>query len=107
MSRPTPFGYGGYEFNWSESEKKIARRAFDRALNSEFEELMAETKRRASQIKQVDDVWNLTEYIAVRRKDIDERYDYRYSVLPTVLAALMKTGRLTERDLEGLQDDKL
>ncbi len=101
------FGYGGYQFNWSQSEKKIARRAFEFALTQEFNELVAETKRRASQMTQVDDVWDLAEYIAIRRKRIDDQYDYRYSVLPTVFAVLIKASRLSENDLEGLSEDKL
>src|SRR6478752_763018 len=97
-----PFSYSGYRFNWSQSEKKIARRAFEFALTQELNELMAETKRRASQMAQVDDIWDLAEYIAIRRKHINDRYDYRYSVLPTVFATLIKAGRLSENDLEGL-----
>jgi len=103
----TPFGYGGYQFNWSQSEKKIARRAFELALTHESKELVAETKRRASQMTQVDHLWDLAEYIAVRRKHISDQYDYRYSVLPTVFATLIKAGRLSENDLEGLNEDKL
>ena len=102
-----PFGYGGYQFNWSQSEKKIARRAFELALKQEFDELVVETKRRAIQIKQAEDVWDLAGYIAARRKQIDARYDYRYSVLPTVFAALIKAGRLGDKELEGLHEDKL
>src|SRR5262249_44121611 len=102
-----PFGYSGYQFNWSQSEKKIARRAFELALKQEFDDLVAKTKPKASQIMQADDVWDLAEYIAVRRMQIDALYDYRYSVLPRVFAALIKAGRLHERQLEGLDEDKL
>ncbi|MFB3814431.1 MAG: hypothetical protein ACE14L_09995 [Terriglobales bacterium] len=102
-----PFGYSGYEFKWSQSEKRIARRAFELALKQEFDELVADTRRRAAQVKQADDVWHLAEHIAVRRKQIDAQYDYRYSVLPAVFAALIKSGRLSENDLEGLHEDKL
>lgn len=102
-----PFGYGGYEFKWSQAEKIVARRAFDQALKREFDQLIAKTKRRAGEIEQIADVWSLAEYVFDRRKQINSQYDYRYSVLPRVLADLLRIGRLRERDLAGLDDDKL
>lgn len=107
-TRPAaPFGYGGYKFKWSQAEKTVARRAFEQSLKREFEKLIVETKRRAGEIEQIDDVWSLAEYVFDRRREIDSRYDYRYSVLPSVFADLVKEGRLRESDLAGLDDDKL
>jgi hypothetical protein len=88
-------------------EKAVARRAFEHALKGEFERLIVETKRRAAEIEQIADVWSLAEYILDGRKEIDSRYDYRYSVLPSVLADLLRTGRIHESDLAGLNGDKL
>jgi hypothetical protein len=34
-------------------------------------------------------------------------YDYRYSVLPLVLANLLSRGDLIEDELHGLREDKL
>ncbi len=102
-----PFGCGGYEFKWSQAEKTVARRAFERALKQEFDELIMEAKRRARGIEQIADVWSLADYVSGRRKEIDTRYDYRYSVLPCVFAGLFRAGRLTESDLAGLDGDKL
>ena len=102
-----PRGYTGYEFDWSPTEKKLARKAFERALKQELDELIAETKRRANQVERPDDLWQLGQHLAERRKQIDARYDYRYSVLPGVFAALIQTGRLREQDLKGLNEDKL
>lgn len=107
LASGTSFSYGGYRFRWSQSEKAIARRAFERALQRELDELVAETKRRASRIAQVDDIWDLVEHLNSRRKQIDARYDFRYSVLPDLFAALIAAGRLSITDLEGLQEDKL
>ena len=102
-----PLGYGSYEFKWSHSEKTIARRAFERALKLEFDDLIADTKRRANRIAQINDVWELVNHLLERRNQIDARYDYRYSVLPSVLAKLIKVGRLSDADLSGLDDEKL
>ena len=40
---------------WSKSEKAVARTAFDAALKRELHELMQETRRMASQIKEPSD----------------------------------------------------
>jgi len=47
---------------WSRSEKAIARKAFDAALERELHEVMKETKNMASQIKEPSDrgTWNVT-----------------------------------------------
>jgi hypothetical protein len=41
------------------------------------------------------------------RKEIDRKYDYRYSVLPIVFAQLIQDGRITHQELHGLAEDKL
>ena len=35
----------------------------------------------ASQIQQSSDLWDLEHYLTERRKEIDRKYDYRYSQL--------------------------
>ena len=92
---------------WSASEKTIARHAFDRALRKELEAVIHEAKRRAADIQQPSDLWDLEAYLRERRKEIDTRFDYRYSVLPFVFADLVSTGRLAEEDLHGLGEEKL
>jgi hypothetical protein len=42
-----------------------------------------------------------------RRREIDRKYDYRYSVLPLVFAELVKQGRIAENDLQGLAPEKI
>jgi Photoprotection regulator fluorescence recovery protein len=48
-----------HDFNWSDSEKKIARRTFDAALSRELSSLLASTKSSASQATTPDDIWAL------------------------------------------------
>ena len=67
------------EPTWSKSEKTIARTAFDAALTRELQEVMQEAKQMANQIKEPADVWELEHYLTQRRKEIDRKYDYRYS----------------------------
>lgn len=95
------------EPRWSKSEKAIARTAFDAALKRELHELMQETKQRANQIKDPADVWDLEYYLTECRKEIDRKYDYRYSQLRHVFGRLLYEGRISEEDLRDLRDDKL
>ena len=92
---------------WSRSEKVIARTAFDAALGRELHEVIQEAKRMARQIQQSSDLWDLEHYLTQRRKEIDRKYDYRYSQLTHVFGRLLHEQRLREEDLLGLHEDKL
>ncbi len=84
-----------YELKWSHAEKTVARRAFDLALGEELEALLQEAKGRAARIEEPSELWNLESWLTERRREIDRRYDYRYSILPLVFAQLLRDGRLT------------
>jgi Photoprotection regulator fluorescence recovery protein len=107
-SRPAPERYIDMrEFKWSPTEKAVARKAFDRALRQELDKVMREAKEKAERVKEPADLWRLEEYLTKRRHDIDNRFDYRYSVLPLVFANLIREGLLAEEDLQGLSEEKL
>jgi hypothetical protein len=93
--------------HWSQAEKRVARKAFDLALNRELEAVMLEARKRTQNMKQPSDLWNLESYLTERRKRIDRQFDYRYSVLIQVFGELLHRSRLSEEDLQGLSDDKL
>ena len=95
------------EPTWSKSEKAIARIAFDAALMRELQDVMRKTKQMANQIKEPADVWELEHYLTERRKEIDRKYDYRYSQLTHVFGRLLYEGRVSEEELSGLREDKL
>jgi len=92
---------------WSRSEKIIARKAFDAALGRELHEVIQQAKKMASQIQQSSDLWDLEHYLTQRRKEIDRKYDYRYSQLTQVFGRLLYEKRLREEELRGLREDKL
>jgi Photoprotection regulator fluorescence recovery protein len=92
---------------WSKSEKAIARTAFDSALKRELQEVMRKTEQMANQIKEPADVWELEHYLTERRKEINRKYDYRYSQLTHVFGRLLHEGRVSEEELRGLREDKL
>src|SRR6266550_592816 len=92
---------------WSRSEKTLARAVFDAALKRELQEIMQEAKQMANQINEPADLWDLEHRLTQRRKEIDRKYDYRYSQLTHVFGRLLHEQRLSEEDLLGLQEDKL
>ena len=92
---------------WSRSEKVIARKAFDAALGRELHEVIQEAKKMASQIQQSSDLWDLEHYLTERRKEINRKYDYRYSQLTHVFGRLLYENRLGEEDLRGLPEEKM
>lgn len=92
---------------WSKSEKAIARRAFDAALGRELVEVIRKAKQMANEIQQSSDLWDLERYLTERRKEIDRKYDYRYSQLTQVFGRLLHERRLKEEELRGLREDKM
>ncbi|MGA8438516.1 MAG: hypothetical protein WB762_06800 [Candidatus Sulfotelmatobacter sp.] len=102
------YGYASAsDMTWSRSEKAIARQAYDAALKRELHELMQEAKKIADQIKQPSDLWDLQEYLTQRRKEIDHKYNYRYSHLTQVFGRLLHENRVSEEELRGFSEDKL
>ena len=95
------------DLTWSRSEKIIARTAFDAALKRELQEMIQEAKLMASQIMQSSDLWDLEHYLTERRREIDRKYDYRYSELTHVFGRLLQENRLSQEELHGLREDKL
>ena len=110
-SLPFSHSKGSYEvmrdWKWSQTEKTVARTAFDGALRHELDEITAEAKQRAAKAKEPADLWDLEAYLTKSRKYIDNKYDYRYSILPEVFGTLVHEGRHTEKDFQGLSQDKL
>jgi hypothetical protein len=92
---------------WSPSENSIARKIFDGALKRELDEITQKVKEMAALINNPSELWNLEDYLTKSRKTIDDKYDYRYSVLPLLFARLVSEGRITREELHGLAEDKL
>jgi hypothetical protein len=92
---------------WSRSEKIVARAAFDAALKRELQEVMQEAKQMVNQINEPADLWDLEHYLTHSRKEIDRKYEYKYSQLTQVFGRLLHEQRLSEEELHGLREDKL
>lgn len=92
---------------WSRNEKAIARRAYEQALSRELAAIAEKVRSRAKRISEPHHIWALHDYLTKKRKEVDQKYDYRYSQLIFVFARLIRDGLLTESELEGLAEDKL
>ena len=95
------------DWKWSGAEKAAARRAFDAALQTELESVIREAREKMALVREIHELWELERWMGERRTGIDSKYDYRYSVLPWVFGNLIREGRIAERDLEGLAEEKL
>ena len=95
------------ELKWSSTEKAIARRCFDRALQQELDAAIQSTKQKAAKIKQASELWELERQLTHLRKKLDDQYEYKYSTLILLFADLVREGKLDPEDLRGLSGDKL
>ena len=92
---------------WSKKEKDIARRAFEIALEKESLGLLSQLKEMAIAAENREDIWRMHDFLTERRKDIAQKYDFRYSVLLAVFSRLIREGWLGLDDLAGLAEDKI
>lgn len=94
-------------YSWTPAEKKIARRAFDAALQVELARVMTEFKRLAETAVTPDDMWAVQDYLDMRRKRLYALFDYRYSQLVFLFGQMVGEGLIPLSDLQGLSEDKL
>ena len=95
------------EFTWSATEKKAARAAFDRALTRELKAARQEAEAMLRNSPDDRVIWRLNDYLSEKRREIDEKYDYRYSVLMWVFPRLVSEGWLKADELAGIGAEKL
>ena len=92
---------------WTAAEKKVARRAFDQALERHLSAITAEAKRMMANVVDPSDLWEVEAYLTESRKTVDRIYQFRYSDLLRVFSVLMRDDWLKEADLVGLQPQKI
>jgi Photoprotection regulator fluorescence recovery protein len=95
------------ETEWSETEQKVARRAFDTAYENEITTLVRVVQEQMHTITTSKDIWHLHDLLSSKRHELDGKYDYRYPGLIWVFAELVRDGWIQITDLEGLDRDKL
>ena len=91
--------------SWSKSQKKHARELFDLALERDYKALIEEIN--TTEITLRDEVWELRDRLNKKAKEMDRRYDYRYSQLIFVFSDLLREGYLSLEELSVLGEEKL
>ena len=94
-------------FTWTKTEKKIAKQACDTALAREYAALLQQLKDMSANAETPEDIWKIQSFLNKQEKQIDNKYDYSYSVLLHVFTRLIREKWLEEKHLEGLSEDKL
>src|SRR6185503_9016601 len=94
-------------FTWSPTQKKAARVAFDLALARELKATRQETERLLRNSSDDRVIWRVHDYLEEKRSEIDQKYDYRYSVLMLVFPRLVSEGWLKVDELAGIGTEKV
>ena len=89
------------ETTWSEAEKKIARKAFDRAFERPCDTITEEAKRMLATPSPPHGIWQVHDYLSRERKKVDQTYDYRYSVLISRFCGVAAPGMVEKSRFSG------
>jgi hypothetical protein len=95
-----------HDRSWSAAEKKLACQLFEKAFEDELAETLATFKSKAQEASLPEDMWAVRDFLSDRQRDIDSKYDYRYSQLIFVFGRLLRERRIRHEQLAGLDDDK-
>jgi hypothetical protein len=95
------------DLNWSHKEKSVARAAFDSALARETSAIRKKVEEMLQRSNEPTAVWEILEFLSKKQRELERKYDYRYSVLTGVFARLLYEGWVAESDLAGLAPEKL
>ena len=84
------------DIRWSEPEKKLSRHVFQSALQAELTDIMMKFKVMASAATTPDEMWAVRDFLEQAQREIEQKYDYRYSQLILVFGRLVREGRIAE-----------
>jgi hypothetical protein len=92
---------------FSKSEKGICRQAFDKAYMREYESVCENVKKMVAAAKEKNEIWAVGDYLYDKRREIDQKYDYRFSRLLSVFGLLYFEKWLDINDLKGMAQEKI
>src|SRR5512137_534454 len=95
------------DLKWSPDEKNVAHRAFDAALVRERMEVRRHVEALLRDTEDGTVIWAIRDYLNDVARDIDYKFDFRYSVLINVFGRLVAENALSMDELTGLSEDKL
>ncbi|HPT18602.1 MAG TPA: hypothetical protein PLJ25_00960 [Methanothrix sp.] len=85
----------------------MARQAFDAASGRERAAILERVRKMALREGDARVIWAIHDYLSKKRKEMDEKYDFRYSQIRRVFGILLAEGWMKWEDLEGISPDKL
>ncbi|MFO0039324.1 MAG: hypothetical protein ACK522_10325 [Synechococcaceae cyanobacterium] len=91
---------------WTAEEQQIARRAFEQALSREVEALIDTLRRETAALSGAEQVWQLHDFLSIRRHQIEGRSSFHLDGLLFVFADFVKAGLTSFEELDGLSGDK-
>ena len=94
-------------FEWTNTEKILAREAYDRAYERECNKILEKVREMLSSMEDPKEIWKIYDYLRKNRRDMDSKYDYRYLILIIVFGKLMREGHILDSDIDKLSQDKI
>lgn len=91
---------------WTVEEQSLAQELFDRAMARHVQSLIVELRGMAEQLSSTEEIWELHDFLSIRRHEIEGRFDLRLSGLLFVFADLVRDGLLSLEELDGFSGDK-
>ena len=95
-----------FDLKWSPDEKKVAHAAFEAALSRERASIRRDIEAMLRDPNDGAEIWEIRDFLNGKARELDQKYDFRYSVLIGVFARLLAEGWVTLDDLEGLDMTK-
>lgn len=95
------------ESSWSTIEQETAQKACQKACQREINALLSEVRDRANKLVELEQLWQLHDFLSARRHEIDGKYDDNYPAMIFILANLIKEGWLNLDEIASLEKDKL
>jgi len=92
---------------WSESEKDIAKQAFEQAYQRTIERLIADLQAKTKNLNSAEAIWQLHDFLSIERHTIEGRFSFRAEGILFVFASFVKDDLLQIDELAGLDAEKL
>jgi hypothetical protein len=92
--------------DWSVRELEIVHDLFTRARLRDQQRLIQELHEKINRIDQIDQVWQLHDYLSIRRHGFDGKSQFKLESVLFDLAEFLRDGLLVDADLRELDPDK-
>jgi hypothetical protein len=92
--------------DWSVRELEVVHVLFTRARLRDQERLIKELRQKMNLIDQIDEVWQLHDYLSIRRHQFEGKSQFKLESILFDLAEFLRDGLLKDSDLEELAPGK-